>query len=930
MAALIVRLEGEQRVNTYTDNYQALASVTKLTDGGWLVTWASNGQDGSNYGIYQQRYNADGSRNGTEQRVNTYTSGNQLSPKVTGLADGGWLVTWESLNQDGSGYGIYQQRYNADGSLNGSEQQVNTYTTNSQAVPSLTALADGGWLVTWASDGQDGSSGGVYQQRYNANGSLNGSEQRVNTYTTGSQASPKVTGLTDGGWLVTWGSNGQDGSGSGVYQQRYNADGTLKDGEQRVNTYTTDWQDHPRVTALADGGWLITWASYTQDGSSNGIYQQRYNADGTRLGGEQRVNTYTDGSQTTAAVTALADGGWLVTWASDGQDGSSSGVYQQRYAADGTPLGNEQRVNVETFDAQMLPSVTELTDGSWLVAWQSNQDGFFSGIYQQRYRPVAAFGDGPEIGGGSVGNDLFQVKNGGLGTGDSLEASDGIDALIMIETGSLDLTAPDLLTGVEIVQGSLGNDVIVANTTRLAAIVGLQGGSGRDELRLRAGSYDLTSKVMSSIESIVLEGAGAATFNDKATALLAHSEIADGTVLLQSDAFSLAERGQLFRQGIRTITDASGSYVYGALSFSGAATPHNVAMTSVVQPFADAVVSASAGLTLTATVTLSAPSQGRLLNLSGGAYDAATGTYTLTGDAAAIQAALRALSFDPTDRAAAIGSIATTSFALRISDGLTEQTGQAQVGSLATNLAPGEPQLTQAWVQENAAAGTQIGGLFASDPNPGDGLRFELIDSAGGRFALSDNQTLVVAQGASLDYENASAHQIVVRVIDAGGISVDKTFTIAIGDVLVETLSGTAGSNVLTGGAGQDRLSGGLGKDTLTGGGGQDVFVFDTKPNTRTNLDRITDFNVRDDALWLDNAIFKALGKSGSVTKPATLKSSFFYAGTTAHDGSDRVIYNKKTGALYYDADGTGAAKQVQIATLAKKLALSYKDFFVI
>jgi Ca2+-binding RTX toxin-like protein len=148
--------------------------------------------------------------------------------------------------------------------------------------------------------------------------------------------------------------------------------------------------------------------------------------------------------------------------------------------------------------------------------------------------------------------------------------------------------------------------------------------------------------------------------------------------------------------------------------------------------------------------------------------------------------------------------------------------------------------------------------------------------------------------------------------------------------VSVETLTGTSGSNVLTGGAGQDRLNGGLGKDTLSGGGGQDVFVFDTKPNTRTNLDRITDFSPRDDALWLDNAIFKALGKAGSVTKPALLKSSFFYAGTAAHDSSDRLIYNKKTGALFYDADGTGAAKPVQIATLAKKLALSHKDFFVI
>jgi Ca2+-binding RTX toxin-like protein len=188
----------------------------------------------------------------------------------------------------------------------------------------------------------------------------------------------------------------------------------------------------------------------------------------------------------------------------------------------------------------------------------------------------------------------------------------------------------------------------------------------------------------------------------------------------------------------------------------------------------------------------------------------------------------------------------------------------------------------------------------------------------------------VVTNGQLLDHERGSAHQIVVRVTDEGGISFDKTFTIQVSDVPVETLRGTSGNNVLRGGAGQDRLYGGMGKDTLTGSGGQDVFVFNTKPNSKTNLDRITDFNVRDDALWLDNAIFKALGKAGSVAKPAMLKNSMFHAGSSAHDSSDRLVYNKKSGALYYDADGTGAAKQVQIATLAKKLALSNKDFFVI
>ncbi|WP_112663203.1 calcium-binding protein [Microvirga flavescens] len=159
-----------------------------------------------------------------------------------------------------------------------------------------------------------------------------------------------------------------------------------------------------------------------------------------------------------------------------------------------------------------------------------------------------------------------------------------------------------------------------------------------------------------------------------------------------------------------------------------------------------------------------------------------------------------------------------------------------------------------------------------------------------------------------------------------------------IGNAFKNTIIGTSGANrlfgldgkdVLKGEAGNDVLDGGLLADTLTGGSGRDVFVFSAKPG-KTNVDKITDYNVRDDSVWLENAIFKALGKKGTVASPAALKSDYFYVGAAAHDADDRIIYNKGTGALYYDADGAGGVAQVQIAILSKKPALTYKDFFVI
>jgi Ca2+-binding RTX toxin-like protein len=209
------------------------------------------------------------------------------------------VITWNSQGQDDTndnlGSGVYAQAYNADGTPQGGETLVNTHTASLQQSQQITALSDGGWVITWQSQGQDNIDGGygVYAQAYNADGTLQGGETLVNTHTTGTQRSPQITALSDGGWVITWESQGQDGSGYGVYAQAYNADGTLQGGETLVNTHTANNQQSPQITALSDGGWVITWESLDQDGSGSGVYAQAYNADGTpqgTVGGEDTID----------------------------------------------------------------------------------------------------------------------------------------------------------------------------------------------------------------------------------------------------------------------------------------------------------------------------------------------------------------------------------------------------------------------------------------------------------------------------------------------------------------------------------------------------------------------------------------------------------------------------------------------------------------
>jgi cysteinyl-tRNA synthetase len=137
-------------------------------------------------------------------------------------------------------------------------------------------------------------------------------------------------------------------------------------------------------------------------------------------------------------------------------------------------------------------------------------------------------------------------------------------------------------------------------------------------------------------------------------------------------------------------------------------------------------------------------------------------------------------------------------------------------------------------------------------------------------------------------------------------------------------LSGDSGNDALWGGEGNDTLWGGAGTDILNGGAGHDIFIFNTAPNRKTNVDRVVGFSAKDDTIELENFVFKKLGKAGKLAADA------FHVGKAAADSHDRIIYDRTKGALYYDSDGTGHAAPVLIAQLDKKPLLTKADFFII
>jgi cyclophilin family peptidyl-prolyl cis-trans isomerase len=202
-----------------------------------------------------------------------------------------------------------------------------------------------------------------------------------------------------------------------------------------------------------------------------------------------------------------------------------------------------------------------------------------------------------------------------------------------------------------------------------------------------------------------------------------------------------------------------------------------------------------------------------------------------------------------------------------------------------------------------------------------------LIGGAGGDTYIVDNLSDVIqetgAAAAETDTVRASVNWTLGDNLENLVLTGTKSLA-GTGNGLSNTLTGNGSANVLSGNNGADFLNGAAGNDTLTGGAGSDVFSFTHALNASKNVDTITDFSSGTDKIQLASAIFSQLGFTGSPGSDA-----FFYAGSTAHDSTDRVLYDQTNGALYYDADGSGVLAAVQFAVLVGMPVIQYLDFQV-
>jgi hypothetical protein len=380
-------------VNEFTPSSQVNPAISADGNGDFVVAWSGVSGDTLSFDVFARRFASTGTAVGSEFLVNSWTTGYQAFPSLAHLADGGFMVVWQSVGEDGSAEGVAGRRFNSAGQALGQDFVVNSHTTGIQRNASAACGTDGRCTVVWESIGQDGSAEGVFGRRYASNGTALDTDFQVNQYTNLSQNEPSVSKAPDGGFLVVWQSAGQGGFVSGVFARRYSSLGVAIGDEFHVGGATSLIQRFPDVAHDVDGGFLVAWQDGQADGGGSGIAGQSFDSAGHALGAQFTVNAFTTGPQVLPRVARQAAGRFVVAWPSNAQDGSNFGVFARRVKRLTRTLGPEFRLNTSTLGYQASPAISTGQNGQFVVAWVA-PDGSDRGVFAQRYEAVRIVSSG--------------------------------------------------------------------------------------------------------------------------------------------------------------------------------------------------------------------------------------------------------------------------------------------------------------------------------------------------------------------------------------------------------------------------------------------------------------------------------------------------------------------------------------------------------
>jgi hypothetical protein len=366
----------EAQVNTFTRDHQRYPSVASDADGDYVVAWQSYQQEELDWDVYAQRHAADGTKRGSEFRVNQDTSTSATDASVASDAAGNFIVVWTQ----GPSAQIYARRFWANGSPMTDEFLIDPATEAGTA--SVAMDADGDFVIAWDAPSATDGRRNVYAERF----LIDSGRQpafRVNTNLTGSAWEPDVSMDLDGDFAVAF-EVGDDPLLAGSYVRRFDNNGVASLPEARLSVSRD--AAAPAVSMADDGSFVVSW------GAPGAVYARIFEPSGLPLVDDILTGALVIGAASNPqAVDVSADArrDFVVTWSSSGTDGQSD-VYARGFAPDGSPVASPFRINNYVVSQQGNPSVAMSDDGGFVAAWNSwGQDGSLYGVYARHFASTA-------------------------------------------------------------------------------------------------------------------------------------------------------------------------------------------------------------------------------------------------------------------------------------------------------------------------------------------------------------------------------------------------------------------------------------------------------------------------------------------------------------------------------------------------------------
>ncbi len=711
---------------------------------------------------------------------------------------------------------------------------------------------------------------------------------------------PAVVALADGGFAVAYLWEALDSASESVLVDFYNADGSRRFGNDFSvpDTFVSDAGIfYASAAQLSSGDLIVTW----RDSNDPGIHYATLDPSSGDVVVEDTRLPGTDADDGAAQVVPLAGGGWALVKAdytavsdidSDLLIYNSAGVLQ----GDVHPLnGNDTR-------DEDWPAIAVLTagrnKGNMAIAYTYEKvDGKDTlGLAIEIWNPAGQRVLSPFpfdlVGDANYDPAVVALKDGGFAVAylDNEYGSSGYTVAFFDQDGSY--------------RGKVRGDTGAAGDSELAITV-LSNGyvyvTGTDNIGV-GGSLDIRSGLFdpASIERVM--SLGVVEIQSGAQSASSVTVLKNGTIVTAwTDRNAAIEDGN---------TDPDDSHVSMQIDqIVRKSTGDNTADTIVGDQLVDEMFGGFSGDTLRG--------EGGNDRLFGEA-----GADTLYGGAGADR--MEGGADNDTYVVDNVGDVVVEALGGGIADRVLASVNYAlkagvEVETLGTNAPAGTAPIH---LTGNALAQTINGNAGANMLNDGGGAAADTLRGLGGNdvYVVHNSGAVIVEAGGqgtdsvltSVDYvlKNGISVETLGTTSATGTSAIDLT-----GNSIGQTLRGNAGSNVIDGKGGAD---------TLTGFGGKDFFVFSSAIGASS--DTVTDFNVTDDTIRLENAIFTKLTNTGA------LNTAFFRSNSTgtAVDGNDYVLYDNTDGKLYYDADGSGAGSKIHFATLTSAPAVTNLDFVVI